>query len=111
LQFIFCANVKDIKKHYTFVKQTSKQIENMTTLTSTTTVKKKSVEVKYSNMTFIVECYTHFMVTLNNANWARNRYTARIKETGENIGMMGDRKLIRSQMELINSKPHLFLNN
>jgi hypothetical protein len=46
---------------------------------------------------------------LNNPSWAANKYTATIKETGEGIGLMGGRKLIKSQMELINSKPHLFL--
>jgi hypothetical protein len=81
----------------------------MKTLESTKKRKIKMVEVKYSNMTFLVEAHSHYMKELNNPHWARNRYTAKIKETGENIGGMGDRKLIRSQMEIINSKPHLFL--
>lgn len=81
----------------------------MKTVENTKTRKVKTVEVKYSNMTFIVEAYSHYMIALNNPSWARNRYTAKIKETGEGIGMMGDRKLIKSQMELINSKPQLFL--
>jgi hypothetical protein len=81
----------------------------MKTLENTKTRKVKSVEVQHSNMTFIVEAYTYYMDSLNNPSWTKNKYTATIKETGEDIGMMGGRKLIKSQMELINSKPHLFL--
>ena len=81
----------------------------MTTLENTKTRKVKVIEVKYTNMTFIVQVHSHYMAALNNPGWATNRYTAKIKETGEGIGMMGGRKLIKSQMELINSKPHLFL--
>lgn len=81
----------------------------MKTLENTKTRKVKSVEVQYSNMTFIVEAYAYYMDILNNPSWTKNKYTATIKETGEDIGMMGGRKLIKSQMELINSKPHLFL--
>ena len=90
---------------------TSSQLKTnkMQTLESTNTRKVKSVEVKYSNMTFIVHAHSHYMAALNNPGCAINRYTATIKETGEGIGMMGCRKLIKSQMELINSKPHLFL--
>ena len=83
--------------------------KKMRTLENTNTRKVKVVEVKYSNMTFIVQAYSHYMAALNNPGWTTNRYTATIKETGEGIGMMGGRKLIKSQMELINSKPHLFL--
>ena len=81
----------------------------MKTLQNTNTKKAKTVEVKMSNMTFIVQAYSHYMGALNNPGWATNKYTATIKETGEGIGMMGGRKLIRSQMTLINSKPELFL--
>lgn len=81
----------------------------MKTLLNTKTRKIKSIEVVYSNMTFVVEAYTYYMDLLNNPAWTKIKYTATIKETGEGIGMMGSRKLIRSQMELINSKPHLFL--
>jgi hypothetical protein len=81
----------------------------MQTVENTATRKIKTIEVKYSNMTFVVQAYSHYMAALQNPGWARNRYTATIKETGEKIGMMGDRKLIRRQMEIINSKPHLFL--
>ena len=81
----------------------------MKTLQNTNTKKAKTVEVKMSNMTFIVQAYSHYMAALNNPGWATNKYTATIKETGEGIGMMGGRKLIRSQMALINSKPELFL--
>jgi hypothetical protein len=70
---------------------------------------KKTIEVKYSNMTFVVTAYAHYMSALLNPGWSRTTYTATIKETGENIGMRGDRSLIRSQMSLINSKPELFL--
>lgn len=81
----------------------------MVTLLNTKKRKVKTVEIKHSNMTFIVQAYSHYMADLENPCWATNKYTATIKETGEGIGMMGDRKLIKSQMELINSKPHLFL--
>lgn len=81
----------------------------MTTLENTKKRKVKMIEFKYSNMTFLVEAYSHYMKELINPGWSKNRYTAKIKETGEGIGMIGDRKLIRSQMEIINSKPHLFL--
>lgn len=81
----------------------------MKTLESTKTRKVKTVEVKMSNMTFIVQSYSHYMAALNNPSWSKNKYTATIKETGEGIGMMGDRNLIRRQMEIINSKPNLFL--
>lgn len=81
----------------------------MRTLENTKKRKVKTIEVKYSNMTFIVKVSSHYMAQLENPGWASNRYTATIKETGENIGMMGGRKLIKSQMELINSKPNLFL--
>ena len=81
----------------------------MKTLENTSKRKIKMVEVKYSNMTFEVQSYSHYMKELENPTWVKNRYTAKIKETGENIGFIGDRKLIRAQMELINSKPQLFL--
>jgi len=81
----------------------------MTTLINTATRKTRTVEVIYSNMTFIVEANCHYMAALNNPGWSANKYTAKIKSTGENIGGRGDIKLIRRQMELINSKPHLFL--
>jgi hypothetical protein len=81
----------------------------MKTLENTKKRKIKTIEVKYSNISFIVQVYSHFMKGLENPSWARNRYTASIKETGENIGAMGDRNYIRSQMQLINSKYQLFL--
>lgn len=81
----------------------------MKTIESSAKRKIKTIEVKFSNMTFIVQSYSHYMAALNNPGWAANKYTATIKETGENIGMMGGRDLIRQQMQLINSKPHLFL--
>ena len=74
----------------------------MKTLENTSKSKVKVVEIKYSNMTFIVQSFSHYMKELENPTWAKNRYTAKIKETGENIGGMGDRKRIRSQMALIN---------
>lgn len=81
----------------------------MKTLENTTTRKVKTIEVQYSNMTFIVQSYSHYITTVNNPSWTRNKYTATIKETGEGIGMMGGRDLIKKQMELINSRPDLFL--
>ena len=81
----------------------------MKTLENTTTKKVKTIEVQYSNMTFIVQSCSHYITTVNNPSWTRNKYTATIKETGEGIGMMGGRDLIKKQMELINSRPDLFL--
>jgi hypothetical protein len=82
---------------------------NITTLENNKKRKVKTVEIAYSNMTFIVQAYCHYMKELNNPSWSRITYTAKIKETGEGIGGMGDRTLIKRQMNLINSKPHLFL--
>jgi hypothetical protein len=82
----------------------------MTTLQNTKTKKVRTIEVKLSNMTFIVESSCHYMAALNNPGWSKNIYTAKIKETGERIGGVGGRDLIKAQMQLINSKPHLFLS-
>jgi len=81
----------------------------MKTLVNTTTHKVKEIEVIFSNMTFVVWAHTHYMSALNNPGWATNKYTATIKETGESIGMMAGRTLIKKQMELVNSRPDLFL--
>ena len=80
----------------------------MRTIESNKKRKIKTIELKYSNMTFIVEARSHFIIGFN-PSWATNKYTAKIKETGEGIGVIGGRKLIKSQMELINSRPDLFL--
>lgn len=61
-------------------------------------------------MTFIVKVESHYMASLNNPTWSANKYTATIKETGMPIGGYGGRKQIKDQMNIINSKPHLFLN-
>jgi trans-2-enoyl-CoA reductase len=81
----------------------------MKTLESTKTRKVKTIEVKYSNMTFIVQSYSHFITTVKKPDWSKNKYTATIKETNEEIGVVGGRDLIKKQMELINSRPDLFL--
>ena len=83
----------------------------MKTILNTNAKKIKTLEVKYSNMTFIVWCYSHYMKSLNNPSWSKNRYTAIIKENGQGIGGVHDRKQLRAQMDLINSKPHLFIRN
>ena len=80
----------------------------MTTLENTKTRKTKSIEVIFSNMTFVIKASTHFLIGLN-SGWSSIKYTATIKETGEGIGVIGGRTLIKRQMELINSKPELFL--
>jgi hypothetical protein len=80
----------------------------MKTLENNKNRKVKSIELTYSNMTFVVEAHSHFIICKNSA-WTKTRYTASIKETGEGIGSMGNRELIKRQMELINSKPELFL--
>ncbi len=81
----------------------------MKTTINTNTRKEKTLEVKFSNMTFVVKAYSHFMRELNSPYWVKNRFSATIKETGENIGFIGCRKNLKAQMELVNSKPHLFL--
>jgi hypothetical protein len=81
----------------------------MTTLENTKTRKVKAIEVIFSNMTFVIKASTHYMIALNNPGWSTVKYTATIKETGEGIGVMGGRTLIKKQMQLINSRPDLFL--
>lgn len=80
----------------------------MRTLESTDRRKIKTIELEYSNMTFIIQVKSHFITGWNSA-WSTNKYTGKIKETGEGIGVIGGRKLIKAQMELINSRPDLFL--
>lgn len=80
----------------------------MKTLENTKTRKIKTVEIQMSNMTFIVTCHTHFILGFN-GGWSKNKYTAVIKNNFDGIGTHGSLKAIRSQMELINSNPHLFL--
>jgi len=82
---------------------------NMKTLENTKTRKVKSIEVIFSNMTFVIKASCHYMVALNNAGWSTIKYTATIKETGEGIGFIGGRTMIKRQMDLINSRPDLFL--
>jgi hypothetical protein len=81
----------------------------MKTLQNTKIRKIKTIEVIYSNMTFIVEASCHYMAALNNPGWSTIKYRANIKETGEGIGLMGGKSLIKRQMELMNSRPDLFL--
>jgi hypothetical protein len=81
----------------------------MKTLENTKTRKVKSIEVIFSNMTFMINASCHYLVAVNNQGWSNIKYTARIKETGEGIGVCGGRTLIKRQMELINSRPDLFL--
>lgn len=81
----------------------------MKTLQSTAVRRVKTIEVKMSNMTFIVQAYSHYIYAVKDPAWTKTTYTATIKETGEGIGGLGGRKLIRGQMKLINSRPDLFL--
>ena len=81
----------------------------MKTTKNTLTHKEKTIELKYSNMTFVITARCHYMKDLNTPGWSMTKYTGIIKETGEGIGLMGSRKLIRSQIHLINSNSHLFL--
>jgi hypothetical protein len=81
----------------------------MKTLENNTNRKVKSIEVTYSNITFVVQAHSQFIVGRINSGWSKNKYTAIIKETGEGIGANGSRELIKRQMELINSRPDLFL--
>ena len=82
----------------------------MVTLKNTASSKVKTIEVQYPNMTFVVEVWSHYMSSLRNPGWSKNKFTAKIKETGESIGGIGDRRFIKSQMNTINSVSHLFLN-
>ena len=81
----------------------------MTTLENTKTRKTKSIEVIYSNMTFVIKASSQYISAVQNADWTTTKYTATIKETGEGIGAMGGREIIKRQMELLNSRPDLFL--
>lgn len=84
-------------------------MKNLKTVPSISSRKIKTIEVKYSNMSFIVQVYSHYCENLWQPHWSVTKYSAIIKETGKGIGVLGSRKLIKAQMELINSKPHLFL--
>lgn len=79
----------------------------MKTLENNNNRKVKSIEVKYSNMTFVLQAHTHFIVGLN-SGWSKTKFTAFIKETGEAVGF-GNKKLIKGQMSIVNSRPELFL--
>jgi hypothetical protein len=82
----------------------------MKTLENTKTTKIKSIEVKYSNMTFVVEAYTSYVVGLRDGYWTKIKYSASIKESGYHVGGFGDKNFTIKKMELINSRPDLFLN-
>jgi hypothetical protein len=82
----------------------------MKSLVSTTSRKVKSVEVKMSNMTFVVNCEMTFIRSVKNPSWSTPKFTAVIKETGEKLSTFCGKKFLKNQMELINSKPHLFLH-
>lgn len=81
----------------------------METLLSTKTNKSKTIEVKFSNMSFIVEATSHYVSLAKNKGWTKTKFTAKIKETGEGIGVIGSKTIIKNQMHLINSRPDLFL--
>ena len=81
----------------------------MQTIESNKTRIIKTIEIKRSNMSFIVTAHCHYMAALQNPGWSAIRFSAEIKETGENIGGVGGKSLIKKQIELINSKPELFL--
>jgi hypothetical protein len=80
----------------------------MKTLENTTKRKIKTIEVQYSNMTFVLQAHTHFIIGIN-SGWSKTKYTAFIKETGEAIGF-GNIKLIRAQMKIVNLNSDMFLN-
>jgi hypothetical protein len=79
----------------------------MKTLENTTKRKIKTIEVQYSNMTFVLQAHTHFIIGIN-SGWSKTKYTAFIKETGEAIGF-GNIKLIRAQMKIVNLNSDMFL--
>ena len=83
----------------------------MKTLENNKSRKVKSIEVKYSNMTFKVLIFCHYIIGRKKSAWSNNSYTAIIKETNK-IGVGGYMclKSIKKEMQLINSRPDLFLN-
>ena len=83
----------------------------MKSLVRTSSTRIKQVEVKMSNMTFVVNCESHYIRTVKNPSWSTPKFTAVIKETGEKLTTLCGKKFLISQMELINSKPHLFLHS
>lgn len=83
--------------------------KKMKSLVSTTASKVKSVEVKMSNMTFVVKCESHFIIA-KKSTWSTPKFTAIIKETGEKLTTLCGKNFLRTQMEMVNSKPHLFLS-
>lgn len=87
---------------------THKKNNIMKTLENTKTRKTKSIEVIFSNMTFVIKASSHFLIGLN-SGWSTIKYTGTIKQTGEGIGAMGGKEIIKRQMELINSRPDLYL--
>ena len=93
---------------YLIHQTTTKHQNTMKTLVNNTNRKVKSIEVNFSNMTFIIQAYSHYIYSTT-SNWSKTQYTAIIKETGEGIGAMGSRDLIKRQMQLINSRPELFI--
>lgn len=89
----------------------NKQLNKMNTLNTIKTIttrKEKTIEFKMSNMTFIVKAYSHY-ITARNSGWTRTRFSAKIKETSQGIGVLGNLEMVRRQMKNINSKSHLFL--
>jgi hypothetical protein len=82
----------------------------MKTLVNNKNRKVKSIEVQYSNMTFQVLIYCDYIIGRKKAGWSNNSYTAIIKETNKiGVSSYPSLKSIKKEMELINSKPELFL--
>jgi hypothetical protein len=82
----------------------------MTTLVNNPARKVKSIEVKYSNMTFKVLVYCNYINTRNKSEWSSNIYTAIIKETNEMVASSyPDRESIKTIMAFINSKKDVFV--
>jgi len=80
----------------------------MKTLENNSKRKIKTIEVQYSNMSFVLQAHTHFIVGIN-SGWSKTKYTAFIKETGEAIGF-GNKKLIKAQMRIVNLNSDMFLD-
>ena len=81
----------------------------MKTLENTKQNKVKTLEMVYSNMTFLIKAQTYFVDHFSGAYWVKTFFTAKIKETGECTGFMGSKNDIKNHLELINSRPDLFL--
>jgi hypothetical protein len=82
----------------------------MKTLVNNPTRKVKSIEVKYSNITFKVLVYCNYINSRKKSGWSSNIYTAIIKDTNEMVASSYPTiESIKTIMAFINSKQDVFL--